>query len=118
MNFVSVTKEHFSMRTISYLFMRTFSDRNQVAFIKVMADSAQTTEKACRSRFWKQMGNIVDISLGDGLLFIIIMYFLFPLLRKKHRLRKTAAPKGEEGFLKMLSVLLPRFTFDELKEIT
>lgn len=80
--------------------------------------STQPAEKTWRSRFWKQSGNIVGISLGAGLLFITIMYFLFTLLRKKQRKRKTAAPKGDDGFLKTLSVLPPRFTFDELKAIT
>lgn len=96
--------------------MRTISDRNQVAFINVMDDSAQP--KTWRSHFWKQTGNIVGISLGAGLLFIIILYFLFTLLRNKRRMRKTEALNGDDGFLKTLSVLPPRFTFDELKAIT
>jgi len=99
------------------LSMKTVSDQTQLGFIKVMNESAQPEGHG--SRFWKRPWNIVGVSIGAILLFIlVVLLILFALLRKMQQTTKAAAAKEDDGFLKTLSVLPPRFTFDELKAIT
>lgn len=100
------------------LSMKSVSDQTQLAFIKVMGESTLPAKKNWRSLFWKQTRNIVGISLGAAFLLMVIFFYCFTLVRKRQRTRKTAAANGDDGFLKTLSVLPPRFTFEELKAIT
>lgn len=101
------------------LSMKTVSDQTQLGFIKVMDEAAKLEGHGSRS--WKRRtSNIVGVTIGAVLFFIlIVLLIMFALLRKKKKQRiKMAGAKEDEGFLKTLSVLPPRFTFEEMKTIT
>ncbi|KAH9293176.1 hypothetical protein KI387_041618, partial [Taxus chinensis] len=95
------------------LSMRTSSDQTQLGFLKVEDDSRISKH---RKRFWKQAGNVAGVTLGAAL-FVALVCIIFPRLKKRKEVGFTK-PEEEDGFLKALPVLPPRFSFNELKAIT
>uniref|UniRef100_A0A0D6R0F5 Receptor-like serine/threonine-protein kinase n=1 Tax=Araucaria cunninghamii TaxID=56994 RepID=A0A0D6R0F5_ARACU len=96
------------------LSMRASSDQTQLGFLKVEDDSGLSKRK---KRFWKQPGNVVGVCLGVALCAVLI-YFVIPRPKKGQQNPRSAKPEDDDGFLKSLPVLPPRFTFAELKVIT
>eukprot|EP01018_Ginkgo_biloba_P022522 Gb_14924 [translate_table: standard] len=104
------------------LSMRNASDETMLAFIKVQPlpghDGIPAGDHG--KGFWKRPLHVIGISLGAAVCFLLAFLSVFCVLRIKKRRanRLINSNDGEDDFLKTLQVLPPRFTFEELKQIT